>query len=46
MFGDVAFVRYTNEKGERFDVTKKNSSPGEREEYLFSPVNESLVVPL
>lgn len=40
-FGDVAFVRYTNKKGERFDVTKIRETREKREEYIFSPVDES-----
>lgn len=50
-FGGVAFVRYTNKKGERFDVTRtstlrKNNSGGHFDDvkYLFSPVDESMPV--
>jgi len=43
-FGDVAFVRYTNKKGERFDVTKIRETREKREEYIFSPVDESKAV--
>jgi len=43
-FGDVAFVRYTNKKGERFDVTKTRETREKREEYIFSPVDESKAV--
>lgn len=47
-FGNVAFVRYENEKGERFDVTRtstrrENGSGGHFDDvqYIFSPVDES-----
>ena len=42
VFGDIDFVRYTNQQGEEFDVTKKKGvwPP----EYVFSPVDQNRAV--
>lgn len=42
IFGEIGFVRYTNAKGETFDVMKKEGTTVE--DYVFSPVNESRLV--